>query len=404
MLGVVSSPRRLRGSIRVPGDKSISHRALILNAIADGPSRITGLSAGADVASTLGCLRALGVAADPDGVRGRGFGGLREASGPLDCGNSGTTMRLLAGLLSGRPFESTLVGDESLSARPMERIVEPLRRMGAHAEVTPLRVGGRPLNGAVRDGFPVASAQVKSALILAGLQADGITRIIEVKPTRSHTEEMLLEMGANVRIRQGEIEVERSEGLRPLEVDVPGDISAAAFWVVAAACHPDARIDLPGVGLHRSRTAILDLVSAERSRVGLVASTQGRLPAWDWDPAWVPSLIDELPVLAVAATQREGTTTITGAAELRVKESDRIAAMASGLRALGADITELADGWAINGPTRLRGCRVESFADHRIAMALAVAGLIADGTTEIEGSECVAISYPGFWGDLQSLG
>lgn len=403
MLGVVSRPSRLRGSIRVPGDKSISHRALILNAIADGPARISGLSSGADVASTLACLRALGVAAGAEEVRGKGFGGLQQASAPLDCGNSGTTMRLLAGLLAGCGFESTLVGDESLSARPMERIVEPLRRMGAHAEVGPLRVGGRQLNGSVSDGFPVASAQVKSALILAGLQADGVTRIVEIQPTRSHTEEMLIEMGAHVRIQAGAIEVERSERLRPLDVAVPGDISGAAFWIVAASCHPDAHIVLPGVGLHASRTAILDLVPVERSPNGLLATTQPRLPAWEWNPLWAASLIDELPVLAVAATQREGITTITGAAELRVKETDRIAAMACGLRALGAEITELPDGWVINGPTVLRGARVKSFDDHRVAMALAVAGLIADGTTEIEGAECVAISYPGFWTDLQSL-
>lgn len=403
MLEVVDRPARLRGTIRVPGDKSISHRALILNAIADGPARVSGLSSGADVLSTLACLRALGVDADVDGVRGRGVAGLRPAPGPLDCGNSGTTMRLLAGLLAGRPFESTLVGDASLSVRPMERVVEPLRRMGAHAEVRPLRVGGQPLSGDVLHGFPVASAQVKSALILAALQAAGVTRIVEVAPTRSHTEEMLIEMGATVRIGAGEIEVERSERLRPLDVEVPGDISGAAFWLVAACCHPDARIELPGVGLHARRTAILDLLPVERSAEGLVASSQSGLPAWTWNPAWVPALIDELPILAVAATQREGTTTITGAAELRVKESDRIAAMTAGLQAMGAEISELADGWRISGPVRLRGARVRSFHDHRVAMALAVAGSLADGSTEIEDAECVAISYPGFWESLRSL-
>ena len=403
MLERVSRPPRLRGTITVPGDKSISHRALILNSVAEGQARISGLSEGEDVASTLACLLALGVEAGREGVLGRGFGGLRAAAGPLECGNSGTTMRLLAGLLAGRPFESTLLGDESLSRRPMERIVEPLVRMGANARTGPLRVGGRPLSGSGPGGFAVASAQVKSALILAGLQADGKTRIIETHPTRSHTEEMLIEMGAKVRIVPGEITVERSEHLRPLDVAVPGDISGAAFWLVAAACHPDAEIELPDVGLHSSRTAILDLVPAERTGSGLRATTQSRGAAWDWDPAWVPGLIDELPILAVAATQREGVTRISGAAELRVKESDRIAAMTAGLRAMGAEIVEHEDGWEIAGPARLRGSRVDSVGDHRVAMALAVAGLLADGTTEIEGAECVAISYAGFWRDLRSL-
>lgn len=388
----------------MPGDKSISHRALILNSIAEGTARIAGLSQGADVASTLSCLRELGVEASATGVRGTGFGGLRAAAGPLDCGNSGTTMRLLAGLLAGRPFESTLVGDASLSSRPMDRIVEPLRELGGAAETDPLRVGGQPLRADPLRSFLVASAQVKSALILAGLQADGLLRITERVATRSHTEEMLVEMGADIHTAGPELTIRRSGRLRPLDVEVPGDISAAAFWLVAGSCHPDARIELPGVGLHPSRTAVLALVPAERLSGGLVASSAGAPPlAWSWQPEWAAGLIDELPVLAVAATQRQGRTRITGAGELRVKESDRVRAMAEGLGAMGAELVELEDGWEISGPTPLRGAHVQAHGDHRVAMALAVAGLLADGETRIEGSEYVSISYPGFWEDLTSL-
>jgi 3-phosphoshikimate 1-carboxyvinyltransferase len=418
MLARVRPPRRLEGEVRVPGDKSISHRALMLNAVADGEARVSGLSGGADVASTAGCLRALGVELEAGRVVGRGPRGLGEPSGALDCGNSGTTMRLLAGLLAGQPFPVTLAGDESLSRRPMDRVVAPLRLMGALAETGPLRVGGGgPLRGIDYES-PVASAQVKSALLLAGLSAEGATRVIEPAPTRDHTERMLAAMGAPVQ-REG-LAVALAgpvERLRPLDVAVPGDLSAAAFWLVAAGLHGAGRVRLPGVGVNPTRTALLDLlqcagVEVARLRPRLAGAEpvadlevgtlrEGR--AFEVGGARVAELIDELPVLAVAAALLPGTSRITGAAELRVKESDRVAAMAAGLAAMGGDVTELPDGWEIRGPRHLEGARVASQGDHRVAMALAVAGLLADGETAIEDAECVDISYPGFWDQLEAL-
>jgi 3-phosphoshikimate 1-carboxyvinyltransferase len=418
----VRSARRLEGEVRLPGDKSISHRALLLNAVADGDARVRGLSAGADVASTASCLRALGVdvRAEDGGwlVAGRGLEGLREPARPLDCGNSGTTMRLMAGLLAGRPFPVTLVGDESLSRRPMERVAEPLRLMGARAETGPLRVGGvAPLRGVTYES-PIASAQVKSAVLLAGLSAEGTTRVVEPVPTRDHTERMLSAMGAAVE-RDGRAVALRGPvaGLAPLDVAVPRDLSAAAFWLVAAGLHGAARIRLPGVGVNPTRSALLDLLDCAGIRVSrlnerldgaepvadLETGTAAEFHAFEVAGARAAELIDELPVLAVAAALLPGTSRITGAGELRVKESDRVAAMAAGLQAMGADVTELPDGWEIRGPRHLEGARVASAGDHRVAMALAVAGLLADGETEIEGAECVDISYPGFWDQLETL-
>ena len=418
----VRAPRRLAGEVRLPGDKSVSHRALMLNAVADGEARVTGLSGGEDVASTAACLRQLGVDVRLDGrdavVTGRSLDGLREPAGPLDCGNSGTTMRLLAGLLAGRPFAVTLVGDESLSRRPMERVAAPLRLMGARAETDPLRVGGGgPLRG-VEYESPVASAQVKSAVLLAGLSAEGTTRVVEPARTRDHTERMLAAMGAPVSNGSRAAAVTGPvSGLRPLDVAVPGDLSAAAFWLVAAGLHPAGRVRLAGVGVNPTRTALLDVLAEAGFAVGRSAPRlAGAEPVADLevgpvgasrplaiDAARTAELIDELPVLAVAAAVLPGTSRITGAAELRVKESDRIAAMAAGLGAMGADVTVLPDGWEIRGGRRLRGARVSSRGDHRVAMALAVAGLLADGVTEVDDADCVAISYPGFWEQLDEL-
>lgn len=418
MIATVRSPRRLAGEVRLPGDKSISHRALLLNAVADGQARVSGLSSGADVISTAVCLRALGVEVEDAHVVGRGLDGLKEPVGPLDCGNSGTTMRLLAGLLAGRQFRVTLVGDESLSRRPMERVAAPLRLMGARADTAPLRVGGGGELHGIDYRSPVASAQVKSAILLSALSAEGTTRIVEPAQTRDHTERMLAAMGAPV--AQAGLAVSLTgpvAGLHPLDVAVPGDLSAAAFWLVAAGLHPDAYVRLSAVGVNPTRSAILHLldcagINVARSRPRLA----GAEPVADLEVGTLRSgrpfavggtrvaeLIDELPVLAVAAALLPGTSRITGAGELRVKESDRVAAMAAGLVAMGADVTELADGWEIRGPRLLEGARVASFGDHRVAMALAVAGLLADGKTEIEDAECVAISYPGFWDHLESL-
>ncbi|HEV2033094.1 MAG TPA: 3-phosphoshikimate 1-carboxyvinyltransferase [Candidatus Dormibacteraeota bacterium] len=417
MIATVRRARRLEGEVRLPGDKSISHRALILGSLADGWSRLHGLSNGADVLSTAGCLRALGVEIEDSSLRGFGMDGMREPDGPLDCGNSGTTMRLLAGLLAAQDFVSELHGDESLTRRPMDRVVAPLREMGANAEWPPLRVGGRvPLHGN-EYRQPVASAQVKSALLIAGLYAEGITAVIEPVSTRNHTELMLMAMGAHVRVEGSRVEVTKVRKLEPLDIQVPGDVSAAAFWLVAGGLVPGSLLRLPGTGVNPTRTAFIEVLRASGFRIA--ASDErviGGEPVADLEVRSVSELgplrvaggmaaemMDELLVLAVAATQLPGENVISGAGELRVKESDRIAAMAEGLGAMGADITAMDDGWMIRGPRHLEGARVRSHGDHRVAMALAVAGLMADGATEIEGAECVDISYPGFFDQLESL-
>ena len=417
VIATVRRTRRLEGVVRLPGDKSISHRALILAAIADGPSRLRGLSEGADVASTAGCLQALGVQVEAASVLGVGMAGLSPAAGPLDCGNSGTTMRLLAGLLAAQPFRSELRGDESLSQRPMDRVVEPLREMGADAHWPPLRVGGRvPLQG-FEYQMPVASAQVKSAILIAGLFAEETTTVIEPVATRNHTELMLSSMGVDVRVDGRRVQLAKAEKLSPLDIAVPGDLSAASFWLVAGGLLPGSRLRFPAVGLNPTRAAFLKLLGASGIDIATsqLAVSAGE-PVGDLEVAGSPApravevsgsraaaLMDELPALAVAATQLLGVSRITGAGELRVKECDRIAAMTEGLSAMGADITALADGWEIKGPRHLEGARVNSHGDHRVAMALAVAGLLADGDTEIEDAECVQISYPGFFDQLESL-
>ena len=401
----------------MPGDKSISHRALILGAVASGESRVRGLSAGADVQSTASCLVALGVEIDGSIVRGRGMGGLRASSGPLDCGNSGTTMRLLAGLLAAQGFSSELIGDESLSRRPMDRVVDPLRQMGATAAWPPLRVGaGQGLRG-IEYHPAVPSAQVKSAVLLAGLYAEGKTSVIETVKTRDHTELMLEAMGATVTVDGLTVELERTASLAPLDIDVPGDFSAAAFWLVAAGIVSESKVKLVGVGVNPTRTALADLLTtagfhlarskprfeAREPVADLHVRPAGALRPLRIDGGMAAEMIDELPVLAVAATQIAGTSVISGAGELRMKESDRVAAMEAGLNAMGADVVAQADGWIIKGPRRLEGARVDSVGDHRVAMALAVAALIADGKTEIEGAECVEISYPAFFDHLEYL-
>jgi 3-phosphoshikimate 1-carboxyvinyltransferase len=417
VIATVRGARRLSGELKVPGDKSISHRALILGAIADGDSHVRGLSTGADVQSTAGCLRSLGVAVDGSFVGGRGLGGLRRASAPLDCGNSGTSMRLLAGLLAAQEFESELAGDESLSRRPMDRVVEPLREMGARAGWPPLRVGGGGRLHGIEYRAPMPSAQVKSAILLAGLYAEGVTAVVEPVRTRDHTEVMLAAMGAGVGSDGLRVEVKAAERLGPLDIDVPGDFSAAAFWLVAGGLAGQSNVTLLGVGVNPTRTALAELLAAVGFHVG---RTKPRLeahepvadlqvwPASDLKPIHVDRdlaarMIDELPVLAVAATQLPGTSVIAGAGELRVKESDRIAAMADGLTAMGADVVAQDDGWVITGPRSLEGARVDSAGDHRVAMALAVAALMASGKTEIAGAECVDISYPGFFDHLEYL-
>ena len=417
MIATVRTARKLAGEIRVPGDKSISHRALILGSIASGRSRLRGLSPGADVQSTLRCVSSLGAVLDGAELEGRGMHGLHHAAGPLDCGNSGTTMRLLAGLLAAQEFETELVGDESLSRRPMDRVVAPLREMGARASWPPLRVGGEtPLHGFAHT-MPVPSAQVKSALLIAGLFADGPTSIVEPVKTRDHTELMLRAMGATVEVDGLRVQVMPAGELEPLDLDVPGDISAAAFWLVAAGLVRGSRIRLQGTGVNPTRTAFLSVlqgcgfeVTVSNPRfvgsepVGdLNAGTAHNLKAVHVENGMAAEMIDELPVLAVAATQMPGRSVIAGAGELRVKESNRITAMEEGLSAMGADITATEEGWVINGPRELEGARVSAHGDHRVAMALSIAGLIAQGRTEIDGAECVEISYREFFDHLEYL-
>jgi 3-phosphoshikimate 1-carboxyvinyltransferase len=378
---------------------------------------VRGLSVGADVRSTASCMRALGVEIEGSTVAGVGMRGLRAAAAPLDCGNSGTTMRLLAGLLAAQDFASQLAGDESLSRRPMERVLKPLHEMGAEASFPPLRVGGSSTLHGIDFAPETPSAQVKSAILLAGLYAGGKTAVTESVKTRDHTEVMLSAMGAAVNVDGLRVEVGQTARLEPLDIDVPGDFSSAAFWIVAGGLVAGSTVRLLGVGVNPTRTALAEVLASIGYQIRRSNPRfEGAEPVADLEvgPARLvrtiqlegnaaAQLIDELPVLAVAATQLPGTSVISGAAELRVKESDRLTAMADGLSAMGADIVAQDDGWIINGPRFLEGSRVDSRGDHRVAMALAIAALIADGTTEIEGAECVDISYPGFFDHLEYL-
>ncbi len=422
MTRVVERISRLEGTIKVPGDKSISHRALILGAAARGRQIIDGMSDAADVRSTMDALRAMGcfVEAMPDGrTMVMAHSTLPEFR--VDAGNSGTTARLLAGLVAGRAARCDMIGDASLSRRPMRRVAEPLERMGAritltNGETLPARIEGGALR-AIEYEMPVPSAQVKSAILIAGLFADGDTTVIERTPTRDHTEIMLSAMGARLTRADGRVTIRGGETLEGTEITVPGDFSSAAFFIVAALLVPGSHIVLPFTGVNPRRASLLGVlqkmggsvnVDAVHSGVGdaagdIVASTSALRGIEIDDPAVIAAMIDEIPVLAVAATQAEGRTTIRGAGELRYKESDRIGAMATNLRAMGAHIEALDDGLMIDGPTPLRGAPVSSFGDHRIAMAMAVAGLVADGRTDIADDAAIAISYPNFFRDLRAV-
>jgi 3-phosphoshikimate 1-carboxyvinyltransferase len=409
-----------RGRFRLPGDKSISHRAALFGALASGPTRVRNYSSAADCESTLRCLQALGVTLQRDGslvtVEGRGPEAWAPPPDLLDAGNSGTTLRLLAGPLAGRPFRSVLSGDESLRRRPVERVAAPLRAMGATATTTdghpPLTIQGGALRGITWE-MPVASAQVKTAVLLAGLQADGKTTVREPAASRDHTERMLPVFGVEVEREGLSATVRGGARLRGAQIVVPGDASSAAFLVVAALVLPDAEVHLDGVLLSPTRIGFVDVLRAMGGRVetrletttpepvGSIFAASSRLHGTTVDPARVASLIDEVPALAVAACHAEGTFTLTGARELRVKESDRIAAIGEGLSRLGARVRELPDGLVVEGGGRLRGATVRSAGDHRIAMALTVAALAAEGPTEIEGAECVNVSFPEFFGLLQ---
>jgi 3-phosphoshikimate 1-carboxyvinyltransferase len=431
---------RLRGEVRVPGDKSISHRALILAALAPGESTIRGAGDGADVRSTAGIVAALGAAVERIGEDGRtvdyrvvspGADGLREPDETLDCGNSGTSLRLVAGMLAGLPMTAVLDGDGSLRRRPVARIIEPLRSMGAVLQARdddshpPLTVVGATPLRPIDYRTPVPSAQVKSAILLAGLRAEGRTTVREAVATRDHTERML---------RARAIPVERVDGpdgvvawtveggrtVRAIDERVPGDASAAAFWLVAGAVHPDAELTIRDVGVNPTRRAVIDILRSMGASIEEAPSSatdagigepiadltvrSSELRAADLGPADVAAAIDEIPVLCLAATQARGTTVIRGAAELRHKESDRIAGIAAGLEALGARIEVDGDDLRIHGGTPLRGAPTDSHDDHRLAMTFAVAGLIADGETSVGRPGSAGISYPGFFGELERIG
>lgn len=428
MIQRLEAANAVTGTVWLPGDKSISHRYAMLAAIAEGTSVIGHFAASRDCHSTLGCLRALGAevgtAGDTVTIRGRGLRGLSAPGAALDAGNSGTTMRLLAGILAGQPFESVLTGDESLVNRPMGRVLEPLRRMGAVVEarergLPPLRIRGGAL-GAIRYPLPVASAQVKSCVLLAGLYGAGTTAVEEPVPTRDHTEIALGEFGAAVRVAGNWIEVDPEPRLEGRRLVVPGDLSGAAFFLVAAALVPGSDLRLPGVGLNRRRRELLGYLEragmelevqnenaeAGEARGDLRVRYSPRLLEGALPPiagAETAALIDEIPVLAVLGSQAAGGLEISDARELRVKESDRIAAVAANLAAMGARVTEKPDGLVIAGGARLHGADIATRGDHRIAMAFAVAALAARGETRIHAAECADVSFPGFWDALGSV-
>jgi 3-phosphoshikimate 1-carboxyvinyltransferase len=426
----VGRASRIRGTLEVPGDKSISHRGAIMNAIAHGRATVDNYLPGADCLSTLDCLRALGVEVsfDPTGANGRprvvveGRGGeLSESIRPLDAGNSGTTMRLMAGLLAGQPIFSVMTGDASLSSRPMARVVEPLRQMGARitgrsgGRLAPLVIEGGNLT-AIDYTSPVASAQVKSCLLLAGVQANGVTIARAPAASRDHTERLLSAQGARVEVDGSTVAVHGGARLKAVDLVVPGDSSSAAYWLALACIHPDAEITILNVGMNPGRTGFIEIlremggdvevrdqrVVAGEPRADLVARSS-RLRGVSVGGDVVPRAIDELPLVAIVALFAEGVTEIRDAAELRVKESDRIASLGRELTRLGGQVEELDDGLRVLGGAALEQSTCETLGDHRLAMGLAVAGLAGAGVDVID-SRCAVVSYPGFWQQVRAVG
>jgi 3-phosphoshikimate 1-carboxyvinyltransferase len=429
LLRRILSPKQLEGEAAVSGDKSISHRALILNSLALGNSKISNISPGGDCQSTIKCLRALGVKfTRQEGksaailVQGAGNTGLTEAKNILNAGNSATTMRLLSGVLAVRPFLSIFTGDISLRSRPMRRLIEPLRLMGAEIygrgedSFAPLVIRGKRLRG-VTYSLPVPSAQIKSAILLAALFADGSTAIEEPQHSRDHTERLLIRMGAELESDNSYISLAPlTSPLTSIDLCVPGDISSAAYWLVAGAIHPDARIKIANCGVNPTRTGIIDALLAMGAKLKIenqrlegnepladLYVESSSLKAIEISGDIIPRLIDEIPLLAVAACVAQGTTLINGVSELRVKESDRIKATARELSRLGANIEESSDGMIIHGGRLLLGAEVRTHFDHRLAMTLAVAGLVARGSTLIHNARVAEISYPGFWKEMEKL-
>ena len=426
---VVRPARTIRGSVQLPGDKSISHRYAMLAGIAEGPSRLENYSTGADCASTLGCMRALGVAWERKSaeqnaleVEGRGLA-LAAPTQPLDCGNSGSTMRMLSGIVAGQSFTSEMMGDESLSRRPMERVIRPLSAMGARIESQqgkpPLRVTGGPLRP-IDYKMPVPSAQVKSCLLFAGLFADGETRVEEAVRTRDHGEVALRAFGVQLERKNrgggSEVRIHGSQRLRGIEARVPGDLSSAAFFLCAAALFPDSQLTVPNLLMNPTRARLLDILmlmglhisvtqlnEIHGEMVGSLQVEGGKLKGAMIAGPDSAALIDEIPVLAAIAPFTEQGVEVRDAKELRIKESDRISAVATNLRKMGAEVEEREDGLKIPGEQSLHGAELDSFGDHRIAMAFAVAALRAEGETLIQGAESAAISYPAFFDRLDDL-
>lgn len=428
----ITPARRIKGRARLPGDKSISHRAAMFAALANGTSRITNYAPSEDCASTLSCLRKLGVSIQSEGsdvlVHGAGASGLRAPNEELYCGNSGSTMRILAGVLAGQDFTSTLTGDCSLSSRPMQRINEPLQLMGAEVKSEngkpPLTIRGRKPLKAIRYELPVASAQVKSCVLLAGLNARGRTEVIEREETRDHTERMLKWFGVPLeKSAEGAISIDGPVSFAARDVSVPGDISSAAFLIAAAAMLPDSNLEVEDVGLNPTRTMFVSMLRSLGVEIEITDSrkesnepvgrvrVKGKLSAESPSPVdstlvrgnLIAQLIDELPLLAVVGTQLPGGIEIRDAAELRRKESDRISTTVKNLRAMGAEVEEFEDGLKVHGRTQLHGAMLDSYGDHRIAMAFAVAALTAKGDSEIAGAGAVGVSFPRFFTLLESL-
>lgn len=421
----LTKKRFLKGEICAPGDKSISHRAIILGALAQGKSEVTNFCPGEDTHRTISAFRALGIRIEGSdtsfSVWGQGLDGLSEPPDVIDAGNSGTTMRLLAGVLSGQHFFSVLTGDGSLRSRPMKRVTEPLRAMGAvidgrnEGDYAPLAIRGGTLSPLVYRS-PVASAQIKSALLLAGLYAEGETEVTEPSSSRDHTERMLRAMGANIDTAETRVRLRGRPQLAPFSLVVPGDISSAAFFLVAAAILPESEILVRKVGINPLRAGVLEVLRHMGAEIALtnvqdcggepvadITVKGSQLKATTISGELIPRTIDEVPILAVAAACAEGTTVIRDAHELRVKETDRIAAMAAGLRQFGVAVEEYPDGMAITGQPHLRGAEVASCGDHRIAMAFAIAGLTASGTTVVQDTESIATSFPDFIPTLESV-
>lgn len=422
---LATGSKGLNGTIRVPGDKSISHRSIIFGSIAKGQTIVQDILRGEDVLSTIRVFRDLGVSIEDDGevirIQGRGFHGLSAPENPLDMGNSGTSMRLISGVLAGQDFSATMIGDDSLSKRPMDRIAQPLRQMGVvlagqgERDLPPLTIQGNPQLQPISYRLPVASAQVKSALLFAALQADGQSTIIEKEKTRDHTEDMIRQFGGQIDVDGKTITIQGGQEFTAQTVVVPGDISSAAFWLVAGLIVPNSRIVLENVGMNQTRTGILDVIAQMGGQVTiedqddlaksatLVVETSS-LTATVIKGELIPRLIDELPIIALLATQANGQTIIADAEELRVKETDRIQVVADSLNAMGATVQPTPDGMVITGPTPLHGAQLATYGDHRIGMMAAIAALLVqDGDVYLDRAEAINTSYPSFFNDLEAL-